>query len=112
MFVAVSPDTAKRITTQSSHARVFPPIAGQSRSEPRGVQSPQALRQALEDINQSAKSLNSSVQFSLDTRAAQPVVRVVDNETGQLIRQIPSEEVLALREALDRIVGLLINHTA
>ena len=70
------------------------------------------VREAVAAINRAAKSLNNSIQLSLDERSERPVVRVVDSETGQLIRQIPTEEVLELRHALDRIAGLLINRTA
>lgn len=77
-----------------------------------GVQDPQAVRTAVAAINRAAKSLTNTVQLVMDERSERPIVRVMDSETGQLIRQIPSEEVLELRQALDRISGLLINRTA
>ena len=52
------------------------------------------------------------MQLSLDASTGKAIVRVIDTETGQLVRQIPSEEVLELRRALDRIAGLLIHRTA
>ncbi|MCC6532563.1 MAG: flagellar protein FlaG [Burkholderiales bacterium] len=70
------------------------------------------MREAVAAINRAAKSLSNSVELSLDERSERAVVRIVDAETGQLIRQIPSEEVLELRRALDRIAGLLIHRTA
>ena len=72
----------------------------------------ESVRQAVAAINRAAKALNNSVQLDLDSNSGRAVVRVVDSETGQLIRQIPSEEVLELRQALDRIAGLLIHRTA
>jgi flagellar protein FlaG len=76
------------------------------------AESAESLRAAVAAINRAAKSLNNSVELSLDARSGRAIVRVVDTETGQLIRQIPSEEVLELRRALDRIAGMLINQTA
>lgn len=73
---------------------------------------PHAVRGAVAAINRAAKSLTNTVQLVMDERSEHPVVKVMDAETGQLIRQIPSEEVLELRHALDRISGLLINRTA
>jgi flagellar protein FlaG len=75
-------------------------------------QSAESVRQVLAAINRAAKSLNNSVQLSLDTQSGKAIVRVVDTETGQLVRQIPTEEVLELRRALDHIAGLLIHRTA
>ena len=73
----------------------------------------EGLRQLVAAANRATKSLNNSVQLSLDSQSGKPVVRVVDSETGQLIRQIPSEEIMELRRALDRIAaGLLIHRTA
>jgi len=76
------------------------------------VETASAVRDAVTAINRAAKSLNNSIQLSLDERSGRAIVRVVDSETGQLIRQIPTEEVLELRRALDKIAGLLINRTA
>ena len=76
------------------------------------VETAGAVREAVAAINRAAKSLNNSIQLSLDDRSGRAIVRVVDSETGQLIRQIPTEEVLDLRRALDKIAGLLINRTA
>ena len=74
--------------------------------------SSEGLREVVAAADRAVKSLQNSVQLSLDSRSGQPIVRVVDTETGQLIRQIPTEEVLELRRALDRIAGLLIQRTA
>jgi flagellar protein FlaG len=62
--------------------------------------------------NLATKSLNNSVQLSLDSQSGKAIVRVVDPETGQVVRQIPTEEVLELRRAFDRLAGLLIDRTA
>ena len=74
--------------------------------------SSEKVREAVEAINRAAKALNNSVQLSLDSSSGRALVRVVDSETGQLIRQIPSEEALELRRALERIAGLIIHRTA
>jgi len=88
-------------------------VAAAARSESdTPKQSAEGVRQALAAINRAAKSLNNSVQLTLDTHSGKAIVRVVDTETGQLVRQIPTEEVLELRRALDRIAGLLIHRTA
>jgi flagellar protein FlaG len=62
--------------------------------------------------NRATKSLNNSVQLSLDSQSGKAIVRVIDKETGQIVRQIPTEEVLELRRAFDRVAGLLIDGTA
>ena len=101
--------TAPARSSGSAAARTPPASAATSGAVPEAAST---VREAVAAINRAAKSLNNSIQLSLDERSERPVVRVVDSETGQLIRQIPTEEVLELRRALDRIAGLLINRTA
>ncbi len=104
------PAVANRV---SGPAPVRPqPQTGAAAASSSAAESTISVREAVAAINRAAKSLNNSIQLSLDDRSERAVVRVVDSETGQLIRQIPTEEVLELRRALDRIAGLLINRTA
>lgn len=83
----------------------------QSRAHP-PAESAESAREVVAAINRAAKSLNNSVELSLDTQSGRPIVRVVDTETGQLVRQIPTEEVLELRRVLDQIAGMLIRQKA
>jgi flagellar protein FlaG len=45
-------------------------------------------------------------------RAGSFVYKTLDRETGEIVRQMPSEEVLKLRERDDYGVGAVINTTA
>ncbi len=74
--------------------------------------STEGLHQAIAAANRATKSLNNSVQLSLDSQSGKAIVRVIDTATGQVIRQIPTEEVLELRRAFDRVAGLLFHRTA
>ncbi|WP_108446312.1 flagellar protein FlaG [Halomonas denitrificans] len=48
------------------------------------------------------------VEFELSEATSRLVTRIVDRESGELIRQIPSEEVLRIAERLDELQGRLI----
>ncbi len=57
----------------------------------------QALTAAVDDLNQHFHSLpNTHLQFSMDDKSGEMVVKVMDVEKEEVIRQIPPEEVLAL----------------
>jgi len=106
-------DPSQNAPARSPSAAIARDLTGVAAAAPgENVQSATTLRAAVAAINRAAKSLTHSVELVLDDRSEQPVVRVVDSETGQLVRQIPTEEVLELRRAIDRITGLLINRTA
>ena len=73
----------------------------------------QQLKAAIAAANESFTSHGSSIEFSVDPeQQGKTIVKVVDKSTGQLIRQMPSEEMVAIAQALDRIQGVLIRRTA
>lgn len=77
--------------------------------------SPRQLQSAVDGINQAMRQLNHNLQFSVDDGTRKPVVKMVDTETGALIRQIPSDEILAIARSIDQFLqrqGLLFNQKA
>ena len=70
------------------------------------------LQSAVNAANDFIKPINNGLEFSLDEDSEKMVVRVVDTTTKEVIRQIPSEEMLAIAQALDKIQGLLIKQKA
>jgi len=52
------------------------------------------LHVAVSQINDHVQSLQRNLQFTVDDITGKDIVTVVDTETEQVIRQIPSEEVL------------------
>lgn len=53
-------------------------------------------------------SMAHDLQFSVDAQTGKTVVRVVDPQTDQVIRQIPDAELLAIAHSLSRTAGTLI----
>ena len=66
------------------------------------------INKAIEDIQRALPSVARNLQFSIDSNSGQTVVKVIDTSTKEVIRQIPSEEVLAIRESLDNFTGLMV----
>ncbi len=61
------------------------------------------LGNAVEDINQFVNSQGRTLNFSVDEESGKPVVKVIDFQTKEVIRQIPSEEVLTMAKAIKRL---------
>jgi flagellar protein FlaG len=74
--------------------------------------SAEAAKQAAARINEFLRSNAANVEFTVDESSNHVIVRVVDSETRQLIRQMPTEETLAISHALDRLSGLLLAQKA
>lgn len=72
----------------------------------------QQLEAAVKAVAQFAKPMAGNLEFSLDDETGKTVVKVVDATTNELIRQIPSEEMLEIARALDRLQGILVRQKA
>ena len=75
------------------------------------------LEDATREIEQFLQSQNRNLAFSVDENTDRSVVTVTESGSGDVIRQIPSEEVLRLAERLDDLrtdvgssVGVLFNN--
>ena len=74
--------------------------------------SREQLNQAIKATKDFVGSINSSLDFSVDEDTGSVVVKVIDKETKEVIRQFPSEEMLSIAKALDSIKGLLVKQKA
>ena len=83
--------------------------ASEARSEP---VSREQLNQAIKATKDFVGSINSSLDFSVDEDTGSVVVKVIDKETKEVIRQFPSEEMLSIAKALESIKGLLVKQKA
>ena len=70
------------------------------------------LRTAVQNLHEYIQPINSGVEFSISDETKQVVVKVVDSQTKEVIRQIPSEEMISIAKALDSLKGLLIRQKA
>jgi flagellar protein FlaG len=72
-------------------------------------ESAQAL---VKQISQQLEDSGRSLALSVDEVAGDIVTRVLNPNTGELVRSIPSEEMLRISRNLMSIEGLLINQSA
>lgn len=85
----------------------------------RQSENPVDIQTAVEEITEFVQARNRQLAFSIDEESQRSVVKVTDAESGEVIRQIPSEEVLALSERIRELqtdvgaaVGVLFNKQA
>lgn len=74
------------------------------------------IESAVSEISDFLQSTNRQLSFSVDEKSDRQIVKVTDSESGEIIRQIPSEDVLALSERIRELqsdvgsaVGVLFN---
>ncbi|MBH0050366.1 MULTISPECIES: flagellar protein FlaG [unclassified Pseudoalteromonas] len=72
-------------------------------------------REQLEEMAQQLQDfmgeMNRSLQFKVDEDSGRDVIKVLDKNSGEVIKQYPSEEVLSLVSKLSESAGILIDQT-
>lgn len=92
---------AQAVSTQDTRSQQVPTVAEEG------------VLQAVDQVNKTIKTMSSNdLQFSVDEDTESVVVKVVDRQTHEVIRQIPSEEFLQIAKALDKLKGLLVQDKA
>lgn len=100
-------DKQTRATTaETSPLQAEPPAAAQTPA------NAEELSKLVKTVNDFVKPFNSSLEFNIDQDSGQTIVKIMDTSTKEVIKQIPSEEMLALAKALDQLKGLLVTQKA
>lgn len=106
----LSPVSAEpRDSTAASSAttgKVLPPDAQQAAAKEA------KLAKVVKELNDYAQTVQREVQFSVDKDSGQILIKVIDSRTKELIRQMPTEEALAINRYLDRAYGVMLHAKA
>jgi flagellar protein FlaG len=68
------------------------------------------LDQALSRVREVFQKADSRLEFTVDPDLDRVVVKVMDGDSGTIIRQIPQQEVIDLAKRLETPTGLLLHH--
>lgn len=110
------PETAESLTRSAVTAKASvektAPVTGNTTES-----VPQADKKLLEEAAKATEafvksSMNSALEFKVDDESGVMVVKVMDLSTDQIIRQIPSEEMLQIARALGKLQGILVKSSA
>lgn len=80
--------------------------------EPTQEVSREEVEDAVATIQEFVQSVRRSINFAVDDGSGRVVVKVTDAGSGDVIRQIPSEEALKLAENLSEVRSLLFKAEA
>lgn len=80
--------------------------------QPDATASESQVGQALQSINKALQKLSSNLEFIVDADSNRTIVKVMDTQTQEIIRQMPSVEAIEISKALDKLQGLLVKQKA
>ncbi len=84
-------------------------VEGVKQTEEMEQNKNEILKQSVSQLNDLVQSVQRDLQFSIDEFSGDTVIKVLDTKTEEVIRQIPSEEVLALTENIESLKGVLFS---
>ena len=84
-------------------------VEGRGSPQVEPVLEPKELQDAVREINEFVQSVQRDLSFNMDEASGRTVIKVIDRDSGDTVRQIPSEEVLAIvnhiRDVRDNAIG-------
>jgi flagellar protein FlaG len=73
------------------------------------AQAKKSLQAAVSMLNQQMDAKKQGLGFSYDDATNQPVITVRNTSSGEVIRQIPTEDLLRIAHKMDDLKGILYN---
>ena len=67
------------------------------------------VRKSAERVSEAVSRLNRGIRFEIDDSTHTIITKLIDKNTNEVIRQIPSEEVLEIAQRLRQNNGVLLN---
>lgn len=94
-----SPKQTMAAQTVKTSVREAAPVLGDG--------APSESAQMLQEVLQISDTLNRKVKFSIDTDSNRVIVRIVDKETNEVIRELPPEALVKLHKKMKEAMGIL-----
>ena len=76
------------------------------------VGSAEEIGKAIEQVQVMMDLRNRSVSISQDSESGREVIRVKNEQTGEVIRQMPTEEMLAFMRNLTKMLGAFFDKSS
>ncbi|MEW6263532.1 MAG: flagellar protein FlaG [Thermodesulfobacteriota bacterium] len=64
---------------------------------------------AVQELNDFAAQHDLSLSFAVDKATGRTIIKIVDAQTEEVVRQLPPEEILRLAASLEKMAGALLN---
>ena len=106
------PGKAPVLDSAESVAAAFTKFNDASESQIDPTQRIEEQQKALQKLNDMLRSRERELEFSVDETTGRTIVKVIHAESGEVIRQIPAEEILQIARTFIEGTGSLIRDEA
>jgi flagellar protein FlaG len=79
---------------------------------PKAQLRPDEVKKTVDELNEAMQTVGTALSFSVDKETGRTVVKVLDSKTGEVIRQIPAEEMVRIQQRIAKLMGVLFDDEA
>lgn len=73
---------------------------------------PEDLETKIRDLQRFGEPFNRRLSFSVNEKLGSVIVKVIDNDTDKVVREIPTAELQRCYERIREVLGLLFDKSA
>lgn len=96
---------------QAAEARRSEQLTGEPRTlTPASADELKAIAERLQQVIEVATG--RQLDFALNDRFKEVIVRISDRKSGEVLKEIPPKELIKLRERLNDLIGMFIDERA
>ena len=97
----------KSIETETKGENVTPPQQAINQSEKQDAK--ENVKQVIDSLNKFLEPNNTSLKFELHEELNEYYVTIVNDETHEVIREIPSKKILDIYAAMTEFLGFVVD---
>ena len=112
-------DTGQQVAESANHVTQSQAVEQEKKTSSSVVAEQLPAKATEEDVDAAigklkdyVQNLDRELQFQVDKDTGKTVVKILNADTNEVVRQIPSEEVLELTKHLDNVQGVIFNSEA
>jgi flagellar protein FlaG len=95
----------QKITKNAEGTKVAP----ESPFPPEHKLSKDEISNLVDTLNAAAKSVNKRIEFSYHDKINRVIMKVMDTQSNEVIREIPAKEMISLLEHIHDLIGMFVD---
>ena len=97
------------VKAPAAHEATRPAPVKPSQHTPESPVTQKQMRRVAEWVGEAVSRLNHGIRYEIDESTDTIITKVIDRNTNEVVRQIPSQEMLDITHRLRQYVGVLLD---
>lgn len=98
-----------RERTSGKHSDKPADVKGTEKENKEKAVTEKQIKQAIDEANQRTRFTKKSFEYAFDDRTNRVSITVIDQETDEVIREIPAEETLDMLAKIWELAGIVVD---